>query len=178
MVRAGWGAVYLQKGAEYGSDWEKEAYLAAEAEAQSVPLFFLLFLIRFVPSWWLTAYLGSGRRGGACGRMARTSSCPRIIRSDIAWWRRGRRWGRSQRLTRRISNLKNKWAFGAGFSGEEIGRGTTLHESIIGQIVSYTAVVLLVLPVIACNSEGRRTSTVLLPFLPRTASRGGHDTGL
>jgi endonuclease YncB( thermonuclease family) len=40
MVRAGWGAVYVQKGAEYGSDWEKEAYLAAEAEAQSVPFFF------------------------------------------------------------------------------------------------------------------------------------------
>ncbi|KAH9990103.1 hypothetical protein BJV77DRAFT_1151171 [Russula vinacea] len=35
MVRAGWGAVYVQKGAEYGSDWEKEAYLAAEAEAQA-----------------------------------------------------------------------------------------------------------------------------------------------
>lgn len=41
MVRAGWGGVYVQKGAEYGSDWEKEAYLAAQAEAQSVhPLFF------------------------------------------------------------------------------------------------------------------------------------------
>jgi len=36
MVRAGWGAVYVQKGAEYGSNWEKEAYLAAQAEAQSV----------------------------------------------------------------------------------------------------------------------------------------------
>ncbi|SRR6266478_9221949 len=55
MVRAGWGAVYSQRGAEYGSDWEKEAYLAAEAEAQSV-LFpfsnlFLSFLSFFIYSF-------------------------------------------------------------------------------------------------------------------------------
>jgi len=37
MIRAGWGVVYTQKGAVYGSDWEKETYLAAEAEARSVP---------------------------------------------------------------------------------------------------------------------------------------------
>ena len=37
MVRAGWGVVYTLKGAVYGSGWEKETYLAAEAEAQSVP---------------------------------------------------------------------------------------------------------------------------------------------
>ena len=35
MVRAGWGSVYTQSGAVYG-DWEKEVYLAAEAEAQCV----------------------------------------------------------------------------------------------------------------------------------------------
>ena len=35
MVRAGWGFVYTQRGAEYGG-WEKEVYLAAEAEAQCV----------------------------------------------------------------------------------------------------------------------------------------------
>jgi hypothetical protein len=44
MIRAGWGVVYTQKAAEYGSGWEKETYLAAEAEAQSVPFSFL-----FVP---------------------------------------------------------------------------------------------------------------------------------
>jgi endonuclease YncB( thermonuclease family) len=42
MIRAGWGVVYSQKGAVYGSGWEKETYLAAEAEAQSVPFSFLL----------------------------------------------------------------------------------------------------------------------------------------
>ncbi len=47
MVRAGWGVVYTQKGAEYGSDWNKETYLAAEAEAQSVPFPFLFFFLRF-----------------------------------------------------------------------------------------------------------------------------------
>jgi hypothetical protein len=46
MVRAGWGVVYTQKGAVYGSGWEKETYLAAEAEAQSVPfLFFFCFFL-------------------------------------------------------------------------------------------------------------------------------------
>ena len=45
MVRAGWGAVYVQKGAEYGSNWEKEAYLAAQAEAQSVTPSFLSDLL-------------------------------------------------------------------------------------------------------------------------------------
>ncbi|KAF8496188.1 nuclease [Russula emetica] len=35
MIRAGWGIVYTQRGAVYGSDWEKETYLAAEAEAHS-----------------------------------------------------------------------------------------------------------------------------------------------
>ncbi|KAI9457064.1 mitochondrion protein [Russula earlei] len=34
MVRAGWGLVYEEAGAEYGS-WGKEAYLAAEAEARA-----------------------------------------------------------------------------------------------------------------------------------------------
>jgi endonuclease YncB( thermonuclease family) len=42
MVRAGWGTVYAQKGAVYGSGWDMESYIAAEAEAQSVP--FSLFL--------------------------------------------------------------------------------------------------------------------------------------
>jgi hypothetical protein len=39
------GAVYSQKGAVYGSGWEKETYLAAEAEAQSVlsPFLMLFF---------------------------------------------------------------------------------------------------------------------------------------
>jgi len=36
MVRAGWGFVYEEAGAEYGH-WGKEAYLAAEAEARYVP---------------------------------------------------------------------------------------------------------------------------------------------
>ena len=45
MIRAGWGVVYSQKGAEYGSGWEKETYLAAEAEAQSVPFSFLRLLL-------------------------------------------------------------------------------------------------------------------------------------
>lgn len=40
MIRAGWGVVYTQRGAEYGSGWEKETYLAAEAEARSVPFSF------------------------------------------------------------------------------------------------------------------------------------------
>jgi endonuclease YncB( thermonuclease family) len=44
MIRAGWGVVYSQRGAEYGSGWEKETYLAAEAEAQSVPFPFSLSL--------------------------------------------------------------------------------------------------------------------------------------
>lgn len=35
MIRAGWGVVYSQKGAVYGSGWEKETYLAAQAEAQN-----------------------------------------------------------------------------------------------------------------------------------------------
>jgi len=48
MVRAGWGVVYTQKGAEYGSDWNKETYLAAEAEAQSVPFPFLSFSSDFL----------------------------------------------------------------------------------------------------------------------------------
>ena len=47
MIRAGWGVVYTQKGAEYGSGWEKETYHAAEAEAQSVP-FPLLSLSQLV----------------------------------------------------------------------------------------------------------------------------------
>ena len=42
MVRAGWGSVYKQSGAVYG-DWEKEVYLAAEAEAQCVLLFSIPF---------------------------------------------------------------------------------------------------------------------------------------
>jgi len=46
MVRAGWGAVYVQKGAEYGESWEKEAYLAAQADAQSVLSSFFSYLIR------------------------------------------------------------------------------------------------------------------------------------
>ena len=45
MARTGWGVAYTQKGAVYGSGWEKETYLAAEAEAQSVP--FPLFLFPF-----------------------------------------------------------------------------------------------------------------------------------
>ena len=53
MIRAGWGVVYIQKGAVYGSGWEKETYLAAEAEAKSVlfPIFpnlFSLSLLFFV----------------------------------------------------------------------------------------------------------------------------------
>ena len=44
MVRAGWGVVYEQKGAVYGSDWDKETYLAAEAEAQSVMILFSFLL--------------------------------------------------------------------------------------------------------------------------------------
>ena len=92
MVRAGWGAVYSQRGAEYGSDWEKEAYLAAEVEAQSVLFSFFQFVLEFSFFLHLLIYSGlgpwSGLRGGACGNMARTSSCPRIIKSDIA----SRRW--------------------------------------------------------------------------------------
>ncbi|KAH9966185.1 hypothetical protein BGW80DRAFT_744202 [Lactifluus volemus] len=34
MVRAGWGAVYEKTGAEYGQ-WNKEAYVAAQSEAQA-----------------------------------------------------------------------------------------------------------------------------------------------
>ena len=34
VVHVGWGAVYAQKGAEYGNNWEKEAYLAWQADAQ------------------------------------------------------------------------------------------------------------------------------------------------
>ena len=55
MVRAGWGVVYTQKGAGYGSGWEKETYHAAEAEAQSVPFPFPLLSISQSCSWepWL-----------------------------------------------------------------------------------------------------------------------------
>jgi len=35
MVRAGWGVVYRQNGAEYGSDWDQETYLTAEADARA-----------------------------------------------------------------------------------------------------------------------------------------------
>jgi hypothetical protein len=55
MVRAGWGVVYRQTGAEYGSDWNKETYLAAEAEAKSVP-FSSLFL--FSPICSLSLFVG------------------------------------------------------------------------------------------------------------------------
>jgi hypothetical protein len=48
MIRAGWGVVYTKGGAMYGSDWEKETYLAAEAEAQSV-LFSFFFSLFFLP---------------------------------------------------------------------------------------------------------------------------------
>jgi hypothetical protein len=44
MVRAGWGVVYEQKGAEYGDSWEKETYLTAQAEAQSVLFSFFFYL--------------------------------------------------------------------------------------------------------------------------------------
>ena len=43
MIRAGRVVVYSQKGAEYGSGWENKMYLAAEAEAQSVPYPFFFF---------------------------------------------------------------------------------------------------------------------------------------
>ena len=39
MVRAGWGVVYTGLGAEYGG-WGQDVYLAAQAEAQYVALFF------------------------------------------------------------------------------------------------------------------------------------------
>jgi endonuclease YncB( thermonuclease family) len=48
MVRAGWGVVYSQTGAVYGSGWEKETYLAAEAEAQCVPFPFSLSFFFFL----------------------------------------------------------------------------------------------------------------------------------
>jgi hypothetical protein len=45
MVRAGWGAVYEKAGAEYGQ-WSKDAYLAAQSEAQYAVTFFFVFLER------------------------------------------------------------------------------------------------------------------------------------
>jgi endonuclease YncB( thermonuclease family) len=70
MIRAGWGVVYTQKGAVYGSGWEKEAYLAAEAEAQSVPfpllspdfLFFCFFY--FILTRPFGGVRGQGRAEG------------------------------------------------------------------------------------------------------------------
>lgn len=47
MIRAGWGVVYTQKGAVYGSGWDKETYLAAEAEAKSVLFFPISFSLFF-----------------------------------------------------------------------------------------------------------------------------------
>jgi endonuclease YncB( thermonuclease family) len=38
MVRAGWGVVYEKHGAVYGQ-WGKDAYLAAQSEAQCVVQF-------------------------------------------------------------------------------------------------------------------------------------------
>ena len=40
MERAGWGVVYVQKGAEYSSNSEKETYLAVQTETHSVPIFY------------------------------------------------------------------------------------------------------------------------------------------
>ena len=65
MIRAGWGVVYSQRGAEYGSGWEKEMYLAAEAEAQSVP-----FPILFLSCFSYSAFGVLRRQGRAEGHVA------------------------------------------------------------------------------------------------------------
>jgi hypothetical protein len=65
MVRAGWGAVYEKTGAEYGQ-WNKEAYLAAQSEAQCV-FFFVLFFFFVLES---LIGLGAGLRGEASGKVA------------------------------------------------------------------------------------------------------------
>ena len=76
MTRAGWGFVYTQDGAVYGSGWDKEAYLAAQAEAQSVPFSFFSnrLSLTFVPppfffffhllTWpWRSVVVRAARRG-------------------------------------------------------------------------------------------------------------------
>jgi len=87
MIRTGWGVVYEQGGAQYGN-WDKELYMAAEAEARCVAFFFLFFpfLSRLLgPTYLAVDGLGSGRREEAYGKVARTSRRPQSIRSDIVW---------------------------------------------------------------------------------------------
>jgi hypothetical protein len=90
MVRAGWGSVYTQGGAVYG-DWEKEVYLAAEAEAQCVFLLFFPFLCLASSLLGLHLLTGpeSGLRGEAYGKVAQTSSRLQNIRSDCVGKGRG-----------------------------------------------------------------------------------------
>ena len=91
MIRAGWGSVYTQSGAVYG-DWEKEVYLAAEAEAQCV-FFFAFPLVEPGPLLGSNLLdLVSGLRREAYGRVARTSSRLQNIRSDCVGKRRGWSW--------------------------------------------------------------------------------------
>jgi endonuclease YncB( thermonuclease family) len=73
MIRAGWGVVYSQKGAEYGSGWEKEAYLAAEAEAQSVPFpsFLFFFLLSQSCYYRVACFINSVFLGSSVVRAAR-----------------------------------------------------------------------------------------------------------
>jgi endonuclease YncB( thermonuclease family) len=65
MVRAGWGVVYEKTGAEYGQ-WNKEAYLVAQSEAQCV--FFFSHFFSFVLESLIG--LGAGLRGEAFGKVA------------------------------------------------------------------------------------------------------------